>query len=82
MRQEEAIVKLYEFWKENIMNPQCGNGKTLNDDYSEKDIKCIFLSSAMVGIETYDNNIDVILGKTLLITLINIKNKTSWSIFN
>ena len=76
MRQEEAIVKLYEFWKGNIMNPQCGNGKTLNNDYSEKDIKCIFLSSAIVGIETYDNDIDLVLGKILFATLINIKNKT------
>ena len=83
MRQEEAIVKLYEFWKENIMNPQCGNGKTLNDDYSEKDIKCIFLSSAIVGgIITYDNDIDVTLGKMLLVTLIGIKNKNILDLIN
>jgi hypothetical protein len=49
MNSKEAIIKLYNYWQD-FENKQFREGETLDTHFTEQEKKCIFLSSAIIGI--------------------------------
>ena len=77
MNPKEAIKKLYEQWQE-FTNEQYPDNESLDTYFSEQEKKCIFLSSAIIGITTYDDELDKEFGKMILSTMIQIKNRITF----
>jgi len=77
MNSKEAIVKLFEQWQE-YTNEQFPDNESLDTYFSKQEKKCIFLSSAIIGITTYDDELSKEYGKMILDTLIQIKNRTTF----
>jgi len=77
MNSKEAIVKLYEQWQE-YTNEQFPDNESLDTYFSQQEKKCVFLSSAIIGITTYDDELSKEFGKMILDTLIQIKNRTTF----
>lgn len=71
LNSKELILKLYDFWQ----NTVCTG---LDAYFNEQEKKCIFLSSAIVGITTYNDDLSAEFGKMILDTLIQIKNRTTF----
>lgn len=69
MDSKEIIKKLYEVWQKDV---------DINNDFSTEERKCIFLSEAVVGIETYDIELSLEFGKMILEVLIQIKKRTTF----
>jgi hypothetical protein len=77
MTSKEAIIKLYEKWIK-YENDSYTENETLDTYFSEQGKKCIFLSSAIVGIITDDDDLSAEFGKMILDTLVQIKNRTTF----
>jgi len=77
MNPKEAIKKLYNQWHE-YTNETFPDNESLNTYFSQQEKKCIFLSSAIIGITTYDDELSKEFGKMILDTLIQIKNRTTF----
>jgi len=67
--------KLYDQWQE-YTNETFPDNESLDTYFTIQEKKCIFLSSAIVGITTYDDELSKEYGKMILDTLIQIKNRT------
>ena len=57
MNSKEAIEKLYNIWKDQQNDCFC-KGDSLDNYFTKKEQKCMFLSSGIVGITTYDGGLD------------------------
>jgi len=77
MNSKEAIEKLYKQWQE-YTNEQFPDNESLDTYFSHQEKKCIFLSSAIIGITTYDDELSKEFGEMILETLIQIKNRTTF----
>lgn len=78
MNSKEAIIKLYDHWQEWEKN-KYRKGDSIDLHFTEQQKKYIFLSSAIVGITTYDDDLDVKYGKMIAETLVQIKNRTTFN---
>ena len=76
MNEKEAIMKLYEQWQE-WHNDHYAKPESLDTYFNEQQKKRIFLSDAIIGIVTYDDELSADYGNMILNTLIQIKNKTT-----
>jgi hypothetical protein len=75
MNQQEAVKSLYDFWQEEENTSYLDN-ETLDTYFSEHEKRCIFLSSAIVGLTTYDSDLDLKFGKMILDSMVQIYNRT------
>lgn len=72
MKQIEAIKRLYESWKENE------RFQNVDEKYTSQEIRLMFLANGIIGLTTYDDELDIEFGKMILETMIQIKNKTTF----
>lgn len=77
MNSKEAIEKLYNIWKDQQNDCFC-KGDSLDNYFTKKEQKCMFLSSGIVGITTYDGGLDKDIGEDILETLVQINNRTTF----
>lgn len=77
MSSREAMKRLYNFWLSQEGDAY-GGRELLNSCFTQKEQKCMFLSSGVVGLTTYDGNLDMELGQELLEILIQIRDKTTF----
>ena len=78
MNSKEATVKLFEQWQE-YTNEQFPDNESLDTYFSQQEKKCIFLSSAIIGITTYDDELSKEFGKMILDALIQIRDRTTFN---
>jgi hypothetical protein len=65
----DIIKKMFAEWREICVD---------DETFSLKELKLIFLSSEIVGLTTYDYDMDKELGEMILETMIHIKNRTNF----
>ena len=65
----DIIKKMFAEWKEICVD---------DETFSLKELKLIFLSSEIVGLTTYDYDLDKELGEMILETMTHIKNRTNF----
>lgn len=72
MKKSQVIKSLFESWK------SFGRFEDIDQKYSSKEVKLIFLSDGLLGITTYDSSLDIEFGSMVLETMIQIKNRTTF----
>ncbi|MEM5009287.1 hypothetical protein WKH57_01070 [Niallia taxi] len=77
MESKEVIKELYEKWQF-VENMSYSHGETMDYHFNESEKRKRFLSSAIIGISTYDDALDLEFGQMLYDTLVQIKNGTTF----
>lgn len=73
MNEKEAIEKLFDWWKESY-----DINEDIDDYFDLKQQKQIFLSNVIIGLTTYDYDLDLKFGKIILETLNAIQNRKTF----
>ena len=76
METKEVILKCYQDWQET--QERIFSTTDFNKLYNEQQKRAMFLSDGVIGIATYDSDLDLDFGEMILETMLHITNCTTY----
>lgn len=76
MTAQEIILKIYQDWLE--IKEEIYGDESFHEQYTVAQKRAMFLSDGIIGIVTYDSDLDLYFGEMIIETMLHITNGTTY----